>query len=238
MHPCPQNYGEAPRSRDRVRTVSIERFVLGAAHASPVVFRPFARQLVMLSLPKSSLLREARSVLTIHNPSNVAGVKCVLFRRAAGRARTRCLSVASSSSAGEAEGHQYSDQTLELGRRARHRPSSAVFFSLLYLGPCRHFGLIRSSRRSVTRTSSSWCSVTRSASWNVSCTGAFATGRQIGRSSRRSAGCSREHVGGRSSSRPRPCSVGTAKRPTPSGALSLPTPQIENLHHRRTLAWS
>jgi hypothetical protein len=49
-----------------------------------------------------------------------------------------------------AEGHQNPDQTLELDRRARHRPSSAVFFSLLYLGLCRLFGLIRSSRRSVS----------------------------------------------------------------------------------------
>ncbi|MHB8246487.1 MAG: hypothetical protein ACYDGN_14285 [Acidimicrobiales bacterium] len=46
-----------------------------------------------------------------------------------------------------AVGHQYSDQAAELAQHAHRRPSPAVFFSLLYLGLCRLFRLVRSSRR-------------------------------------------------------------------------------------------
>ncbi|MHB8247015.1 MAG: integrase core domain-containing protein [Acidimicrobiales bacterium] len=48
------------------------------------------------------------------------------------------------------EGHHYPDRGVELAILGRRERSSAVFFSLVYLGLCQLFGLVRSSRRAVS----------------------------------------------------------------------------------------
>lgn len=91
-----------------------------------------------------------------------------------------------------------------------HRLCSSLFFTS-GSASCSAWSGCRCEQRPTTPWSC-WCCDTRSASSNVSCTLAFGTGQRIGRSSRRSAGCFQERFGGRSSSHPRPCCVGTARR--------------------------
>lgn len=90
----------------------------------------------------------------------------------------------------------------------------------------------RADGPSWTGASRSWCSGTRCVFSNGSFTHVSAIDQQIERSSRRSAGCCLDHVGGPSWLPPTRCCDGTGKRSSTNGAVGGGNETLAVIHRR------
>jgi hypothetical protein len=101
------------------------------------------------------------------------------------------------------------------------RSSSALALSLIYLGLRRVFGLVRSSRGTESDRQIEIMVLRHELRIFLFSSGTLThvsgIGQQIERSSRRSAGCCLDHVGGPLWLPPTRCSDGTGKRPNAYG---------------------